>query len=580
MLSIRLNGEQLELSFIYNDDYISRIRDIGGGVFDPSTKTWRMSKDKIYILKDRFRGEIMWLTPEYKITGENKPDYSHLYKNVPNDEIPPLIPYNLYNYQKFGANFLCHRALKYGFALLMDDMGTGKTLMALEASKLLQQKVRLNGYDIPILVVTKSGLKYQFAKDGVKKFFGDNYVIVDGSKSKRTKIYKDLKEHPTPYLIMSYETLRADIDLFKSYSIGLLILDEAHKAKNFKTAINQAICQLNKQYTYLLTGTPIGKSPLDLYGLGKIGNEDYFGNYRIFQKTYIRYVNTLYGVKELYKNLDQLLEKLNEISLRRTVLEIGVEMPEIIETNIELKPTESQLRIEKELMKKLDNVPLDKIIREIKEQMFAEVKKDIKPEVIGLFMNSNCSNILFESSKGLSIYAEKYIKNKDKLQSPKIEYLLEQLEELENEKVVIFSKYRTVTNLIAKELDKKKIEYVLFTGDQTAEQKEYARETFISSTTCNIILGTDAMAEGVSFSNAKYLINFDLALDVGINEQRKKRIRRMDSIHKNVFVYNYICGKGDELILKCLESKAKLIEYLVSNDEIKTKQLIDAMNKS
>lgn len=126
MLNVKLfNEKELELSFIYNDDYRWKIKKINGSYFNPTTKSWIIPRYELNTLIESFKDEIMWVTPKYLITGEKPPSYDSIYKVVPNLEYKVKEPYSLYNYQKFGANFLVHYARKYGFSMLLDDMGTG-----------------------------------------------------------------------------------------------------------------------------------------------------------------------------------------------------------------------------------------------------------------------------------------------------------------------------------------------------------------------------------------------------------------------------------------------------------------------
>ena len=128
MIQVKLNETtgDIELRFKYNTAYISRLKAIGGCVYKPEEKIWSVSELCFYAVQEEFKGELMYLTPEWQITGGTPPDYSSIYNQV--SKITPSLkaPYKPYPFQNFGCNFLATMAIKYGFSCLFDDMGTGR----------------------------------------------------------------------------------------------------------------------------------------------------------------------------------------------------------------------------------------------------------------------------------------------------------------------------------------------------------------------------------------------------------------------------------------------------------------------
>lgn len=595
MLQVKLNEatNDIEIRFKYNSSYINRIKAIGGCSFNGEAKCWTISDLMFPILQEEFKGEIMYMTPEWVLTGGTPPDYNKIYKHVSKVQPTLKAPYKPYPFQSFGANFLASMSLKYGFSCLLDDMGTGKTIQSITAGKIIDQQVGLDQFTIPILVVCKSSLKYQWVTDGVNKFTDDSSIVIDGTKKKRKKLYDEIMSYPgrIKYVIVGYETVREDIDILEQIDIGLAIFDEAHKIRNRETKANKACRNIKSKYTFFLTGSPISKDPSEIFGLGVVGNKKFFGTWKQFQEDYITAVRGQYGMEYFYHDLDDLRSKIDTIALRRTEVEIDMDMPTIIEQNIFVEMSKIQQQIDEDIMNRnadLQNELLSignssKISQEDKER-----REKIEAQLKGLMaLRVGCADSaeLFALSNSAQIrgtYGE--MAKKDKT-SPKLSQLIEHVQEIvdSGHKVVIFTKFETMTRIIQQHLSKLKVGsdnvgVVLFTGKMDAKAKEDARIRFKTRSDCHVFCGTNAAAEGLNLQEARYLINFDLDWDIGINDQRNKRIRRLDSQFKRVYVYNYIAqGSADELVLKALENKQQLFDYLIANNQEQSKQMKIAM---
>lgn len=225
MITVKQNKStnELEVSFKYLDEYVKRIREIPGARWDPEANAWVISDLMIDSLDRIFSGELIYITPKWEITGEAPPDYTKLYYHIPNKPMDLKPPYKPYPFQSFGANFLVEQAKTYGFACLFDDMGCGKTIQAIGASLILDNDVDLLSHDIPILVICKSSLKYQWVTDGIDKFTNAKSLVIDGSKVKRGKLYNSLKKSKVEYVITGYELVLKDVDILSKLDIGLVI---------------------------------------------------------------------------------------------------------------------------------------------------------------------------------------------------------------------------------------------------------------------------------------------------------------------------------------------------------------------
>lgn len=114
---------EIEASFRYNLDIVNKIKKIPGARWNPDDKIWIIPDLMFSGLEREFKGEIVYMTPRWEITGEPPPDYSKIYAHIQNKPVDLKPPYKPFPFQAFGANFLVEQAKRFKFACLFDDMG-------------------------------------------------------------------------------------------------------------------------------------------------------------------------------------------------------------------------------------------------------------------------------------------------------------------------------------------------------------------------------------------------------------------------------------------------------------------------
>ena len=117
-----------------------------------------------------------------------------------------------------------------------------------------------------ILIVPPASLKYQWENE-IAKFTDYQALVIDGTAAKRKKQYATFAMSDIPFCIAGYETVRGDIESIKAMDFDCVILDEGHRLRNRKTQLYQAIIQLQPEYRFALTGTPMQNRPDEIYAL-------------------------------------------------------------------------------------------------------------------------------------------------------------------------------------------------------------------------------------------------------------------------------------------------------------------------
>jgi len=337
-------------------------------VNNDSVKLWVFNIKEFKVFEEKFKGEILYSTPRFAITGAEPESFSSLYKNIKQYNIPHL---NLepFDYQKFGINFMIDRLYNKGFVLNSDDVGLGKTAQSLFVAKYLQENEKAE----KILVVCKKDLKTQWKEEGIEKFTDLSSIVLKSlTKEKRKEIYKEYLKTNTNILIINYELILFDFEELKKMKFDTIIIDEVHKIaqrtgekkKLFKKLIKESV-----RFPIFLTGTPVQSKPEDLFAIFDLANMKILGKWKEFNKKYIREEyrrtkNRNYKVKVGIKNIDELQRIIKPFLIRRTVLEVDKEMPEILPpkimkshldaTQIEISNTIDE--ISKKLIKEIDSL--------------------------------------------------------------------------------------------------------------------------------------------------------------------------------------------------------------------------------
>jgi SNF2 family DNA or RNA helicase len=150
--------------------------------------------------------------------------------------------------------------------------------------------------------------------------------------------------------------------------------------------------------------------------------------------------------------------------------------------------------------------------------------------------------------------------------SGKLDTLLDVLEnELEGEKVIIFSRFRAMVDILEAEIEAKKIKTCRITGAESGDERLASQKAFQDpESETKVCLITMAAAEGVNLQLAKAVIFYDTPWSAGDYLQIIGRMIRIGSIHDKVYSYHICAPKTiDERVMKTLKAKMNLIEAVL-----------------
>ena len=425
-----------------------------------------------------------------------------------------LLKTQLYPYQKTGALF----AAKAGRCLMADDMGLGKTIQAIAAAEILAQRTGLER----VLVISPTSLKHQWQSE-IEKFTGRQALIVEGLLPQRKKCY----QAESFYKLTNYDVIHRDLDAIREWRPELIILDEAQRIKNWKTRTAQSVKKLDSEYAFVLTGTPLENRLEELHSIVEFVDRFRLGPmYRFLdQHQHVDETGRVVG----YRNLSEIGKTLEPILIRRTKDKVLEELPERLEKRFFVPMTPQQRDYHEE-----NRETVARIVAKWKRYGFLTEKDQLFLRIALQNMRMSCnSTYLLDQSTDYGNKADEMIQ------------LLDEVFEEPEAKVVVFSQWVRMHELVARRLEKKKWEHVMFHGRVPSRKRKGLVERFKQDPACRLFLSTDAGGVGLNLQNASAVVNLDQPWNPAVLEQRIGRVHRLGQ-HRVVRVVHFIAEQTIE----------------------------------
>jgi superfamily II DNA or RNA helicase len=451
-------------------------------------------------------------------------------------ESPVALNATLRDYQKHGLHWLNFLDdFKFG-GCLADDMGLGKSIQIIAFILLLREKSRRNTN----LLVVPTSLIFNW-KAEIQKFAPSIKVctIYGADRIKETDRFDEYE-----VILTSYGTMISDISYLKHYKFNYIFLDESQNIKNVESQRYQAARLLQSRNKIAITGTPIENNVFDLYAQLSFACPGLLGSKQFFRDVYSIPIDKF---KERKRALE-LQKKVAPFILRRTKKEVAVELPDKTEMILHCEMGPEQRKVYEDHEREFRDFISSKTNEEIKKSPMHVLKGLTRLRQI-------CNSpLLLEDEK---LYADA---------SSKIDILIEQIEGKASEhKILVFSQFVSMLNLIQKELKHRNISYEYLTG--STRNREAVVGNFQNNPEVRVFLiSLKAGGTGLNLTEADYIYLVDPWWNPAVENQAIDRAHRIGQ-HKNVMAVRLICpGTIEENILKLQESKKELTERLVKAD--------------
>lgn len=436
------------------------------------------------------------------------------------------------------------RALKKGKYALFMDPGTGKTKVAVDFAgiKYLEGSVKKILVLAPVLAMGVWADEFEKHLDSNIPY---HITYVEGT-NKGDRINKALNHtEGLNVLIASYDSAvnwQVELEDFKG---DLIICDESHYLKSHTTVRNKTAYDLAKDYEYrlILTGTPLPKNALDIFGQFLVLNDSILGdNWFAFKNKYAVYGGFQKRQIIKWKNLETLKVLIRENSIRITNDVLG--LPPINEQVIPVKLQPHTRAIYNEFAKEM--------IAEYGENTFVASIPIVK------IMK------LKQLASGFSVNDEDNIVPISSEKADACEELMGGLIDA-GEKIVVFAHYKYELMEIAKRVKKLGHTPLIIFGGVSRENRDKMRKLFQEDSSYPVIIcQLSAGGLGIDLFSARYSIFYSLDRQSDHLTQCIGRTYRNGQTRPVFFYYLVSEGTIDKVVYDSNKAKIDLAEYMIS----------------
>ncbi|MCB9308790.1 MAG: DEAD/DEAH box helicase [Lewinellaceae bacterium] len=460
-------------------------------------------------------------------------------KDVNTEPLPDNILATLRPYQVTGYQWLqVLDEISWG-ACLADDMGLGKTLQTICFLSYLKNK-----YNNPTsLIICPTTLIYNWENELQKFAPSLKYFIYYGS----SRSFSDDHFDGHDVIITSYGIARIDVESLMKFNWEYVILDESQAIKNPDAITTKAVQLIPARNKLILSGTPYQNNTYDLFAQFNFLNPGLLGNLEFFKNNFAIPID-----RDRDQESQQLLKSiLKPFMLRRTKKEVASDLPDKIESVIWCQMGSQQRAVYDEykdfyrlsLLKKIEDLGIQKTgvyilegllrLRQICDDTRLLKNSEIKP-MVGV----------------------------------KIEELLREiLENSGDHKMLVFSQFTEMLELIRQELDKKQINFHYLDGGTSAAKRKDLIQSFQENFDVKVFLiSLKAGGVGINLTAADYVYIVDPWWNPAAELQAIDRVHRIGQ-KNTIFAYKMICKDTvEEKILKLQEKKLDIASELISDD--------------
>jgi SNF2 family DNA or RNA helicase len=447
------------------------------------------------------------------------------------------------------------------FAYFM-EMGTGKSKVLIDNMSILYDKGLING----ALIIAPKGVYKNWFDSEIPTHMPDHIektmVLWESSagKSKEKELNTLFKSsYDLHILVMNVEALSTKkgkqfAEKFLNCHKTLMAIDESTTIKNPGAARTKNIIALGKNVLYkrILTGSPVTKSPLDLYTQcwfldpWLLDQQSYYSfrtRYALMRKIMVngRQIEIVVG----YRNLGELSEKIKPFS-HRVLKDDCLDLPSKTYMKRTIQLTEEQ----------------QKVYKQMKEIALATLngKLTTTHNVITQLMRLHqitCGH--FKSDDGQT----------QKIANNRLDELMDVLSEMEG-KAVIWAHYRYDIEVIVEAIKK---EYgdnsvVTYYGDTTTDDRQKAIKLIQDANSkVRFIVGTPQTGGyGITLTGASTMIYYSNGYDLEKRQQSEARIDRIGQEKPMTYIDIIAEGTVDEKIVKALRTKVDIATQIMGEE--------------
>jgi superfamily II DNA or RNA helicase len=464
---------------------------------------------------------------------------------LPLPKLPADLDAQLRSYQRAGTAWLAFLRDEGLGGILADEMGLGKTLQALG----LLVTVKLGDRPGCCLVVAPASLLENWKREA-RRFTPDLRLFVHHGQDRIDDVAAFSRYD---LVVTSYGTLARDKDLFSSREFPVLIADEAQHIKNRRSLNAQALRSVPAAARFLLTGTPLENSLDDLRSL-----------FDFLLPGYLPSLPSGLRSEERSWHDERLLKKTAPYILRRTKAAVASELPPKLEQTVWCDLLPAQAALYRKFQEEGERSLMDMEAGGASE---ARLRFAMLTQLLRLRQICCDPRLVFKTRENVSP------NEKDEKQTPsaKTALLLELLDEAldDGHRVLIFSQFTSMLDLLGEGLAEGGIEYCRLDGSMNTRQRQLQIDRFQTPDGPPVfLLSLKAGGTGLNLTAADTVIHFDPWWNPAAEAQATDRAHRIGQT-RTVTSYKLICsGTVEERVLSLQERKrALLADVFEASDE-------------
>ncbi|MGU7773710.1 DEAD/DEAH box helicase [Burkholderia sp. MR1-5-21] len=453
--------------------------------------------------------------------------------------VPQGLQAELRGYQRQGLawmQFLREHKLS---GVLADDMGLGKTVQTLAHILAEKEAGRLGQ---PALVVVPTTLIHNWCDEAQR--FAPALRVLNLHGAQRHARFDEIAGHDL--VLTTYALAWRDEEMLAQHAYHLLILDEAQYVKNAATKAAATIRALRATHRLCLTGTPLENHLGELWAQFDFLLPGFLGSRDDFARRWRTPIEK--GGDAVRREL--LARRIRPFMLRRRKDEVATELP----------PKTTIMR----------TVDLEGAQRDLYETVRATMQKKVRDAIAVNGLARSHLIVLDALLKLRQVCCDPRLLKTTQAarvkESAKLALLLEMLPELieEGRRILLFSQFTSMLELISAALDKARVPYVILTGE-TVDRAAPVRR-FQRGEVPLFLISLKAGGVGLNLTAADTVIHYDPWWNPAVENQATDRAHRLGQ-DKPVFVYKLItAGSVEEKIVALQQHKAALASAILSDD--------------
>ena len=417
-------------------------------------------------------------------------------------------------------------------------MGLGKTLQMLTFLQEQQNRDK-RGVNLVVLPTT---LIFNWQAEAAK--FCPKLKLFVHRGGTRQKVNEHWRDYDI--ILTTYGMVRSDIELFREFDFNYIVLDESQAIKNPDSLISKAARLLNSRNRLVMTGTPVENNTFDLYSQMEFLNPGLLGSAEFFKTEFANPIDKMQDKEKAA----QLRKIVYPFMLKRTKEEVAKDLPDKTESIIYCEMDSKQRKV------------YDTFREMYRQKLVDKMAVDGKAKSSFLILEALLKLRQICDSPALLNDDTEYDQN-----SAKLEEIVREIEEnAGNHKILIFSQFLKMLDLIKGHLDKHKIKYEYLDG-KTIDRADRVNH-FQEDDNCRVFLmSLKAGGVGINLTEADYVYLVDPWWNPAVEQQAIDRTHRIGQ-KKKVFAYRMICKDTiEEKILLLQDKKRDIAKDIISTED-------------